>query len=95
MKSKQVTYAPFTPRINDPVTQYQPAVATDEVARAKFLSDIRVRVATLWTDQSHSEIWTKRDLLGLLRLRKWERLRIGHRVMSCSLRTSTGGGGAI
>jgi len=76
------TYPPFTPRVNNTVTQNQPTVPTNEISAAKLLDDVGIRVSAFRADETNSQVWPECWLVSLhLGRGEGKRLCISHVVL--------------
>jgi hypothetical protein len=63
--SESRTYPPFTPGVNDTITQHQPTVPTNEISTTKLLDNVGVRISAFWADQTNGQVWPECWLMSL------------------------------
>jgi hypothetical protein len=96
-KSETGTYPPFTPCVNDAITQHQPTISANEISAAKFLDNVGVRISAFRADQTNGQVWPKSWLMSFqLGRSKRKRLCESHSVEDGSGEVSiTGSSGSL
>ena len=95
-KSEIGTYPPFTPCVNNAVTQYQPTIPANEISAAKFLDNVGVRISAFRADQTNGQVWAKSWLMSFqLGCSKRKGLCESHSVEDGSGEVSITGSGGL